>query len=758
MKRYLIFVSLLILAVFAWNIAYFYQGYYWDFNPNQPVTTFTKTSDNTILLQHSQNPTTSYEPFEIRGVDLGVGLPGEWATDFAIDQATYLRWFEMIQAMGANTIRCYTILHDDFYNAFYTYNQNRSTPLYLLHGLWVKDYKLNSHEDGFSTGFRDVLLHDSRVLVDVIHGNKSISSGGEYGSGQYRNDISPWVLGYIIGVEWEPSVVVYTNQIREDQNQYEGEYLYTTPEASPFEALLCEVGDKLLKYESQRYKQQRLLAFSNWPTTDPFVYPPLVAMHRDKMATLNVEHIKTTEKVLSGQFASYHVYPYFPDYFGILLEGDNFSDAELAERLEVMHYRNTEARLSKIEAPRALDYVVAEDYTDSEGNINTYLGYLRLLNRYHTMPVVISEYGVTTGRGRAQVDRHTNRNQGFMTEVEQGQALIACYEDIQASGSAGSCVFTWQDEWFKRTWNTMYAVDLEKTPYWSDTQTNEQYFGLLSFDPGETESICYVDGNSEEWTEEDFIQRKGGSSISQKQDEKYLYLFIEKEKWDPETQTLLLPLDITPQSGSTYDAEAKVSFERACDFLILIDGRENSRILVHERYDTVRAVFGLEYYDRDFYSDPPAKDAPIFLEKRLPLTLQGTIPNQERNQPSGETFHTGHLTYGNGNPTAEDYNSLVDYCFSEHGVELRLPWQLLNFSNPAESQIHHDYYDHYGIENLKINQIYIGASLEEKVKERIRMVVLPLQPWHKKVTYHERLKESYFLLRDYWLQHPLQTR
>ncbi|EJW91528.1 hypothetical protein EVA_20366, partial [gut metagenome] len=27
----------------------------------------------------------------------------------------------------------------------------------------------------------------------------------------------------------------------------------------------------------------------------------------------------------------------------------------------------------------------------------------------------------------------------------------------------------------------MYAVDLKRTPYWSDYQTNEQYFGLLTF-------------------------------------------------------------------------------------------------------------------------------------------------------------------------------------------------------------------------------------------------------------------------------------
>ena len=106
------------------------------------------------------------------------------------------------------------------------------------------------------------------------------------------------------------------------------------------------------------------------------------------------------------------------------------------------------------------------------------------------MPVIISEYGVPSSRGRAQSDRNTGRSQGGMSEEEQGKALVQCYKDIMASGCAGSVAFTWQDEWFKRTWNTMAYTDLTKTCYWSDYQTNEQYFGILSFDPGEVESVC----------------------------------------------------------------------------------------------------------------------------------------------------------------------------------------------------------------------------------------------------------------------------
>ena len=80
------------------------------------------------------------------------------------------------------------------------------------------------------------------------------------------------------------------------------------------------------------------------------------------------------------------------------------------------------------------DYLEDADYYDAEGDINTYHAYLSMLERYHTMPVIISEYGVSTGRGMAQRDANTGRNQGHMTEQEQGQAAIECYEDIMDSG------------------------------------------------------------------------------------------------------------------------------------------------------------------------------------------------------------------------------------------------------------------------------------------------------------------------------------
>lgn len=704
MKKMIIAAVCAIALYVIWNTAYYRLGIYIDWHPNEAVTAFMKTDATQIYQKHGED----YLPFEIRGVNMGVGLPGKWATDYAIDKETYLRWFRDIQEMGANTIRVYTILHEDFYNAFYEYNLHNDAPLYLIHGVWVNDYTQNSHRDAYDDSFRQTFLDDCRTVVDILHGKKTLLLGRGLGTGNYRKDISPWVIGYILGVEWEDVTVVYTNNKYPERNRYAGTYMYTTAEATPFEAMLCEVGDKIIEYESGRYKQQRLVAFSNWPTTDPFDYSEAITRYFMKCGKVDVEHIKTTGQFLAGQFASYHVYPYYPDYLAYAEDKTGFPCTE-------------------------------------DGRLNTYLAYLKTLTAHHTIPVVISEYGVSTGRGMAQRDQNTGRNQGHMSEKEQGQAVIECYRDIKEAGCAGSCVFTWQDEWFKRTWNTMHAVDLEKTPYWSDYQTNEQYFGLLAFDPGKQECVSYVDGELSEWSEADRVAQTGDMTLSMKYDEKFIYFLI--QNFDAQQDVLYIPLDITPKTGSNYCENFDIKFDRACDFVIVIDGKDNSRVLVQERYEVLRAMFYHETHDMDAYLEPVDEDTPVF--KPINLILQTATPLMSANwQATSEVYETGLLKYGNANPSAEEFDSLADFIFSGDAIELKLPWQLLNFSNPSEMQIHDDYYQHYGVENLAIHELHVGLGSGEE--QRIALYPVALNGWGKRVTYHERLKASYYALREFW--------
>lgn len=723
MKKFIVAVSLIVVAVIFLDYAYYHLGLYVALPSDQPITTFTKTDGDKILVDRGSG----YEEYEIKGVNLGSGIPGSFSTEFAIDEETYLRWFAQMKAMGANTLRVYTIQNDSFYRAFYEYNQGNDDPLYLIHGVWVNDYIQYSNRDAYSKEFYDKFLQDCKIMVDVIHGRRKISAGNvsSAGSGTYDKDISKWVIGYILGVEWEDVTVAYTDETyRDDEkyNSYVGTYLYTKQDSTPFETMLARVGDQVIEYETKRYKQQRLLAFSNWPTTDPFVYPEESMKYFLKCACIDVEHIQSTDQFIAGQFASYHVYPYFPDYLSNITDWAEFG-------------------------------IDRDSFYTADGKLNSYKAYLSLLTRHHTMPVVISEFGVSSGRGMAQTDVNTGRNQGHMSETEQGQALVDCYRDIMDVGCSGGCVFTWQDEWFKRTWNTMYAVDLTRTAYWSDYQTNEQYFALLSFDPGTEESVCYVDGDVSEWTQEDVIFEEEGLSLSVKYDEKFLYFYIHKNDFDFENEKLYLPLDITPKSGSSYCSNNGLKFDRSVDFLITISGKDDSSVTVQERYDALRSTYSENVYRYDTYlkENIPQINSPVFVPI-LMILKKGIIGRTGSDIMDAETFETGRLLYGNANPSNSDFNSLADFICNGDDIELKLPWQLLNFADPSEMKIHDDYYDgNYGVEFIMIDKIYAGIS-EGVPNERVRLSAVSMKGWGNNVTYHERLKSSYYIMQQLWAE------
>ena len=251
--------------------------------------------------------------------------------------------------------------------------------------------------------------------------------------------------------------------------------------------------------------------------------------------------------------------------------------------------------------------------------------------------------------------------------------------------------------------------------------------------------------------EEDIVQESDEGTLSMKYDEKFLYFYVKKEDFNPESDVLYIPVDTTPKSGSTYCENYDISFERDSDFVICIDGRSDSRVVVQERYESMRSMYLHETANEDPYLNVPDRDTSVF--KQIHLLLQTAMPLITGNwESNAETYETGKLRYGNVNPESRNFDSLADFIFTKDGgVEIRLPWQLLNFSNPSEMMIHDDYYEHYGVENLHIEEMYVGlASSQDYSGHRIEMEPFELEGWGKTVTYHERLKESYYILKDYW--------
>lgn len=646
--------------------------------------------------------------FEIKGVDLGAGIPGAFATEFAIDYDMYMEWFRLIQEMNANVIRVYTISDPEFYHAFYDYNKDNQNPLYLLHGVWVDDEVVRGANDAYADEFIEVFKDDCKKLVDVLHGRRNIWHNSRHGYGSYKWDISRWVAGYILGVEWDPDVVLYTDDVREYKSSFEGEFLYTDEHASAFEAMLARVGDTLLEYEMRKYGEQRLLAFSNWPETDPLYHEPWKFGNTTNLAKVDVEHIHGKKNLCTGMFASYHIYPYYPPFI-------DFEEKYVS-------------------------------YFDEKGQNNPYQGYLKAINEHHTIPVVISEFGLPSSRGIARINKARGMNQGNLSEKEQGERLKILYEDIKTAGCAGAVVFAWQDEWFKRTWNTWAGVNLTRNAYWSDYQTNEQSFGLITFNPGEEESIVYVDGDVKEWKEIPWLTKDDRCGLQASYDEKFVYFHVYVKDLKEE-DIVYLPIDITPNSGAYHDRESGLEFDQPTDFLIRLDGKNNSAMLVQEYYDMLFATERREIWEEDAFIYPPQKDSQQFNMIQQLLRRKTVRADGEVLKPW--LFPTGELLHGDANPNHKDFNSIADFNIRKNHIELRIPWAMFNFSDPSQMKIHDDYYKHYGVEELKIKKMDISMQILKNGEKIVKpFESLKLRGWKNHPSWHMRIKDSYYAMQE----------
>jgi len=718
MKKVLIVTFAVILMLLIGDYLVFYEGILYI--PHFGEVTYHSKVDGEKLYIDNGN---GFEEFEIKGVNMGLSKPGYYATEDAITEEEYLIWFKQIKDMGANVVRVHTVAPEAFYEAFYKFNKDNAEPLYLIQGVSVDEYLLNSIYGAHDKEFYEPFLEDCKKAVDVVHGRYKARNENAFFPYHYDKDISPWLYGYILGADWENNFVVYTNNSFQQMKQYDGEYLYTE-NAANFEIFLAKIGDQVISYEVNKYGMQSVLAFSNWANTDPLEHDDSVERYFKKAAKVDVEKIKCKETFLAGQFASYHVYTGYPDFYSILPEHED----------------------------------------------NTYLQYLTDLNEHHTMPVVIAEFGASSSRALCTEEEGVGRNQGGINEVEQGNALVSMYDDIMKAGSSGGIVSEWQDEWYKKTWNTVAGVNLESTAYWSNYQVTDQGYGLLSFEPGKEKNICYVDGRKTEWSKEDFVTSQSGTELYMKSDEKFVYFLAVKEDFDLGTQSLYIPINTTPKSGSMEAENLGITMNEKADFVIEITGNDESRIWVQERYDTLSALFYEEISAHNFFSKTfPALDSATFvpinllMQKELyfeksDLASAGDLTDKQLSfeeydieNPYHYTvtgyYETGHLTYGNANPASLKYNSLADYCIENGVIEIRIPWQLLNFADPINGYIHDDYYEKYGVEYLRISDISVGVGTGE---ERIFLATYELEEFDMTPEYHERLKESYYILRDYW--------
>jgi len=190
---------------------------------------------------------------------------------------------------------------------------------------------------------------------------------------------------------------------------------FSITDASASEVFVTRMLDITVNYEISNYSVSRPLSFSSWPTLDPLDHPTEIYTDEDK-ASIDITKITETDGAFR-LFASYHAYPYYPDFVS-----------------NEPGYRT---------------------YSDNTGP-NSYLGYLTSLkNHYINMPLVIAEYGVPSSWGSAH-QSFSGMHHGGLSEIQQGEYNIRLFNNIIQSGGCGGFMFSWMDEWFKPTWIVQY--------------------------------------------------------------------------------------------------------------------------------------------------------------------------------------------------------------------------------------------------------------------------------------------------------------
>lgn len=637
----------------------------------------------------------------IAGVNVGATVPGHFPGEVAVPAETYWRWFSQMSDFGFTAIRIYTMLPPHFYRELRAHNlANPRRPLYLIHGAWPPEEQLLEGRDFHDPTIVAAFEQELTDLVDVVHGEASISERKGRAYGEYTADVSPWLIAWAIGIEWDPQLVAESDQANAGLAPFSGTYFSASDDASATESWLASMLDVVARSEAG-YGVTMPLAFVNWTTTDPLHHPDEPNDDEDRV-TIDPSHLSPTDAWPGGYFAGYHLYPYYPDF-------QRFEDG-------------------------------VADY-QRNGTDDAYAGLLTKIKAHHAdLPVVVLELGVPSGPGKAH-DGPQDRDQGDHTEQQQASINAELLTIAHETGTAGGMLFAWSDEWFKLTWNTMAFEIPERRALWLNPWTNESQFGVIASEPGSRQRIV-LDGDGSDWQGESQAVVESRGSIRELRvthDEAYVYLRVvtdEAKAWH--RTPLVIGFDTLAGASGGLPHSAGAGGES--DYAVVLDGDE-ARLLVRASADPLL----LEYAPLGYVTPEP--DSMIegngkWNLYRLMTNRPQTVPSTGARQPV-EVFDVGRLVHGTTDPTDARHDSRSSWYAAGTSVEIRLPWQALGFADPSTHQVY--VVDQTGsFSYAETDEIGIVVHLGG---ETFTTAGYRWSPWNL-ATYHERLKVGSAVLAE----------
>jgi hypothetical protein len=518
--------------------------------------------------------------------------------------------------------------------------------------------------------------------------------------------------------------------------------------------------DLMLGHEADTYNALRPIAYTNWPTLDPLTHPTESttkeeaywrrragrASHATKLEYENdvigidANLVEPTAANPAGWFASYHAYPYYPDFM--------FLDPG---------YRKARS---------------------SEG-VSSYFGYLRDLVLHHNaIPTVISEYGVPSSRGTAHIHpqdwSHGGHDERSMAAID-----ARLTREIRESGAAGAILFAWLDEWFKKNWAVIeYEIPSDHTRLWHNVMDAEQNYGIMGEYAGDAGLAPRLGGDPAGWRRLPTVQTAldtsgvGPRRLRVGADESFVYLAVElrPEAFPWSSRAIQIAIDTyQPRIGQHRLPGSEVRSEVGFEFLIDLPGRTGGRMSVTPEYN--------RHYSR---LEPRSGDDEGRFSRRPVITRNRddgrfdslfVITNRARFGRDGTFFPARGYDRGRLLHATEATSSLADWYLDEQAglLELRLPWDLLNVTDPSSRTLLLDPKTEGAFGTVPAGDFHFGVVLYQKASNPWILGALPFlqkgiwragdfvgwrwNGWTQPRS-HARLKPVYDSLRTLWRAAP----
>ena len=636
-----------------------------------------------------------WDRFYVRGVDLGVGAPGYYPTSPPRDGNVYSNWLSAAARMNVNVIRTYHLLPPAFYRSF-KHHLDAGSHLVLYQQIWIGDPpKDNLYDPEFIARTKAEI----RYVVDAIHGRGDVPPSRTRGNGVFANDVAANVGGFLLGRQLQPSVAVQTNILNVGKQDYDGKYI-TISKANATEVWYAQMLDYLVSYETETYNWQHPVAIVNWPSLDPMSHPS-ESSSVPRGQKMDLSNVSDDNDVVSideskfiakgdfrgGLFASYDVFPYYPEF---LLKEPGYLKA-----------------------------------SDSQGP-DPYLGYLRDLKAHIPYPLVISEYGIPSSIGVTHL-HPLGWNQGGHSEKDQQQLLLRMTRNIQQAGAAGGIVFSMVDEWYRRSWLTADLQDpQERKPLWLDDMTPEERYGLIGFRTSkwrlfsgagwDQASTLYTNPESPSMVD----RGRNLRSVQAAVDEGYVYLRLKLECVEcptgmgkKERPSFAVALNTMPMPAGVAQLPFGARIQHGANFLLHITP-EKAQLLTAQNYLPYEIVPSVgtpnrtEFHYRRVYTASLSQTG-----KFVDSVVETNEPTYSRNGVfyPGERYNQTDLNYGSGNPDSPDYLSTAEWYVDtkDKAILVRIPWGRLFFVDPSSRLVLSGYYSNLKAQTLNTSGIEVSV-------------------------------------------------